>query len=89
MGRKLLKLLVSREDFLRRSVTVAYLRLSGIVPETRHLFRNDTKLGPTESNFFFFYTWRENIVRAKGKFQMVNSFFERLERNWIKITPYS
>ncbi len=54
MGRKLLKLLVSREDFLRRSVTVAYLRLSGIVPETRHLFRNDTKLGPTEWNFFFF-----------------------------------
>ncbi len=53
MGQKLLKLLASREGFLRRGVTVASLRLSGIVPETRHLFRNDTKLGPTESKICF------------------------------------
>ncbi len=53
MGRKLLKPLVSREEFLRRGVTLASLRLSGIVPETRDLFRNDTKLGPTESKICF------------------------------------
>ncbi len=53
MGQQLLKLLASREGFLRRGVKVAYLMLSGIVPETRHLFRNDTKLGPTESKLCF------------------------------------
>ncbi len=53
IGRKWLKWFASSEGYLRRGVTVASLRLSGIVPETKHLFRKDTNLGPTESNFDF------------------------------------
>ncbi len=53
MGQQLLQLLASSDGFLRRGVTVASLRLSCIVPETKHLFRKDTKLGPTESKICF------------------------------------
>ncbi len=49
IGRKWFKSDVSKEGFLSRRVTVATFRHVGTKPVSRHLFKRDTRPGPTES----------------------------------------
>ncbi len=49
IGRKLLKSEVTKEGFLSRGVTVATFRHVGTEPVSKHLFKRDSRPGPTES----------------------------------------